>query len=381
MRQIHVLLFFLLLLGSCSKDPINKSIQELEPIFDEQIEDSWRLNQLQYLGSHNSYKIKTDQGILNFLSGFQSAIPYNVDELDYTHVSIPDQLSKYGIRQFEIDIYADELGGRFVNRMGYRFIDATTTTNVADLYEPGSKVLHIPDIDFNTHYHTFVQSLESIKAWSNEHPFHIPIFIMIEHKESSLADNDILAELGFTKAEPWSYESLARMQHEILSVFPYNQIIKPLDVQGSAASLNEAILNDGWPTIGECRGKVLFFFNNEDITEMYHFIESDMADRIVFTNAAPGTEHAAIVLRNNAFNSEIPILVEEGYLVRTRSDAGTYEARVGDYSSWIQALESGAQFISTDYYKADFRAGSFGWSDYHVSYENGLCRVNPITGF
>ena len=39
-----------------------------------------------------------------------------------------------------------------------------------------------------------------------------------------------------------------------------------------------------------------------------------------------------------------------GYMVRTRADANTLEARVGDLARLQAALKSGAQFISTDYY-------------------------------
>ena len=47
-----------------------------------------------------------------------------------------------------------------------------------------------------------------------------------------------------------------------------------------------------------------------------------------------------------------------GYLVRTRSDANTTEARENDYSRFEAALESGAQIISTDYYLPDTLFGN-----------------------
>ena len=44
------------------------------------------------------------------------------------------------------------------------------------------------------------------------------------------------------------------------------------------------------------------------------------------------------------------------------------------------AFESGAQIISTDYYKADSRAGTTGWTDYHVQFPNGeLARINAFS--
>ena len=49
-----------------------------------------------------------------------------------------------------------------------------------ELLSPGLKVLHFPDIDYRTHYYTFTDALNAVKAWSDQNPNHIPIFILIE---------------------------------------------------------------------------------------------------------------------------------------------------------------------------------------------------------
>jgi hypothetical protein len=51
------------------------------------------------------------------------------------------------------------------------------------------------------------------------------------------------------------------------------------------------------------------------------------------------------------------------FIVRTRSDAGTIEARNNDYRRFNAAWQSGSQIISTDYYKPDKR-----FSDYQVKF-------------
>ena len=44
------------------------------------------------------------------------------------------------------------------------------------------------------------------------------------------------------------------------------------------------------------------------------------------------------------------------------------------------AFASGAQIISTDYYKADARAGTPGWTDYHVQFPNHeLARIDSFS--
>ena len=75
-------------------------------------------------------------------------------------------------------------------------------------------------------------------------------------------------------------------------------------------------------------------------------------------------------------------VVGRGYIVRTLADAGTVEARTGDKSREDAALASGAQIVSTDYYRPDPRgntAGS-GWTNYKVKLPGGgPARTNPVT--
>lgn len=74
-------------------------------------------------------------------------------------------------------------------------------------------------------------------------------------------------------------------------------------------------------------------------------------------------------------SSKIMQMVHKGYIVRTRADADTKEARRNDNTRFKVACRSGAQIITTDYYKksAHFR------SDYSVSFDNGkYVRRNPI---
>ena len=60
-------------------------------------------------------------------------------------------------------------------------------------------------------------------------------------------------------------------------------------------------------------------------------------------------------------------MVKKGYMVRTRADADTKEARANDRSGFVAACASGAQIITTDYYYKS----TFFPSDYSVSFEDG----------
>lgn len=82
--------------------------------------------------------------------------------------------------------------------------------------------------------------------------------------------------------------------------------------------------------------------------------------------------------RNDPVGSfeEIQSLVRAGFLVRTRADAGTVEARANDVARRDKALASGAQLASTDYPEPDPR-----FAEYTVRFENGVVvRANPVTG-
>lgn len=102
----------------------------------------------------------------------------------------------------------------------------------------------------------------------------------------------------------------------------------------------------------------------------------------MFVYSSPGTAEAAFLILNDPTGkfTQIQQRTAQGYIVRTRADDGTTQARVGDYTDMNNAFASGAQIISTDYYKADYRAGTAGWTDYHVYFPNHeLARIDSIS--
>jgi hypothetical protein len=75
--------------------------------------------------------------------------------------------------------------------------------------------------------------------------------------------------------------------------------------------------------------------------------------RVLFTNAQPGQPDAAFIEKNDGPAGEIAELVRMGYLVRTRTDADTKEARTNDMARRDAMVASGAQILSTDYPAAE----------------------------
>jgi hypothetical protein len=91
-------------------------------------------------------------------------------------------------------------------------------------------------------------------------------------------------------------------------------------------------------------------------------------------NKEEGNPNAAFRIINDPIKNfeKIKNLVALGYMVRTRADADTQEARNNDYNRFEKAKASGAQVITTDYYQASklFK------SDFKVIFENGRYERN-----
>lgn len=378
--QISVLFSFLFIV-SCSKDDSSQRITPLSPeeiIYnDEKVSNDLKMNQLQYLSSHNSYRKHTDKKIYAFVTTLSELLPYNLIEWEYDHVDIYTQMEKYGVRHLELDIYGDKKGGRFYNRAGYKLTGRDAASNIEALKQPGLKVMHIPDLDCETNYYTFIEALKDIKRWSDDYPNHLPIYVMIEPKTQTVGE--VITFLDFVTAEPWDDKNIASIENEILQIFPRQQIIAPDDIRRNHTTLREAVLKDGWLTIGEARGKIMFMFDSDDVGKKYRGSQSSLEGKLIFTNSNAENPDAAYMQRNDPFDEEIPSLIQQGFMVRSMI-GGVYEARSGDYSKWEKGKAVGSQFLSTDYYKADERAGVVaGWTDFHVGLENHSYRINPMT--
>jgi len=122
---------------------------------------------------------------------------------------------------------------------------------------------------------------------------------------------------------------------------------------------------------------VLFTLDNAAKRNDYIAGHPSLAGRILFTNAEPGDPDAAFVEDNDALgdHDRIQQLVTAGYVVRTRTDSDTVEARNNDTRARDAAIDSGAQWISTDYPVPDPQTGT----SYQVAMPMGLPgRCNPI---
>ncbi len=334
-----------------------------------------RLNQMQVVGTHNSYHIQPGEILFGLLV---DALGQTIaEDFEYTHVPLGEQFESRGVRQIELDVFYDPDGGLYESPIGLQIPSGDPMALIPGLDLPGFKVLHVQEIDFETTCKTLIECLEDVKAWSDDHPHHVPITILIEAKDDEIPDP---LDLGFLVPPEIDATALDLLDDEIRSVFPAKQLITPDDVRGDRDTLEEAIMMDGWPTLKSSRGKVLFALDNGGAKKAAYIDgHPSLRGRILFTSSGPGEPEAAFVKANDPIGDfdRIQRLVADGFIVRTRADSPEgREARDNDTMKRDVAIASGAQFVSTDYPvpNPDFGTG------YQVQMPGGMpARCNPIS--
>jgi Phosphoinositide phospholipase C, Ca2+-dependent len=334
--------------------------------------DSVRMNQIQVIGSHNSYH----QGIApSEVKLMQAKNPKLYAGLEYRHHPLDQQFDS-GIRQIELDIFADSQGGRYAHPAGPGAVAAAGLPADPDfdpqgvMSKPGFKVMHMQDYDYRSTCQPLVACLQVIREWSRSHPKHLPIFIILETKQE-----DLPPQYHATITEKFTAATFDALDAEIRSVFSPGEFISPDQVRGKHATLEEAVLSDGWPTLAVARGKVVFLMDQRPMGPLYLQGHPSLRGRVLFTNAAPGQPDSAFTEENEGTQQEIEPLVRKGYLVRTRTDENTKEARTNDTAKRDAALASGAQLLSTDYPASEPSQ----WTTYSVSFPGGaVARCNPV---
>jgi hypothetical protein len=302
-----------------------------------------RLNEIQVLASHNSYHVQPEPALMAALTDFLGAAAQG---FEYTHRPLAEEFDA-GVRQIELDVFVDDpAGGRYADPRVVDLLDLAPPDPA--LAGPGLKVLHVQEVDFRSTCPTFVACLTQVRDWSDAHPGHLPITIQVEAKDSPIPDPG----LGFVQPLPWTGPDFAALEREIDSVFPAGRVLAPAEVRGHRATLADAVRAGRWPRLDQVRGQVLFVLDDHGAKrDAYRAQVPDLADRRVFVDVPETDPDAAVMVVNDPLSQgeRIRALVAAGFIVRTRADADTVQARTGDTSMRDAAFASGAQFVSTDY--------------------------------
>lgn len=326
-----------------------------------------RMNDLTAVGTHNSYKL----GIPAPELAVMVAANPGAANLDYGHRPLAAQLDA-GARQLEIDVLHDPRGGRYARPRSVLGGEAP----VGDAFRQvmaalGFKTLHMADVDFRSSCLTFVACLREIRDWSRVHPDHAPILIMLNAKTGQASLPGSVTPLDFDAAA-WD-----ALDAEILSVFDAAALITPDQVRGGHATLREGVLAGGRPTLGQARGKVFFALDEgSEKVSAYAAGRPSLQGRAMFVNTDEASPAAAYLTLNDpvAQQDRIRAAVRQGFIVRTRADADTQEARTADVTRRSAAFASSAQYVSTDYMWADPR-----FPTYQVRLAGGAAAAcNPV---
>lgn len=328
-----------------------------------------KINQLQLIGSHNSYKLPIPPEILKAIESEDADLAAS---LDYSHPAVWEQLAM-GLRLLELDVYRDPEGGRFSEPLGQAYVEGEVLDSAkkAAFNQPGFKVFHVQDIDFGSHYPLLEDYLKELKTWSLLHPNHLPVFITVNAKDANFPGK------GMTEALPFDKKAFMGLDELILDVLGEEKLITPKEIIGTHADLKTAISKSGWPNLKAATGKFIWILDeNEAKLEAYLSQEKRTRESVFFVTVPETHPMSGIHILNDPIGQQEAIkeLVGKGYLVRTRADAETSEARANDTSRMNAAFESGAQLISTDYYRPDSRFDG----GYQVIFPDGTYqRENP----
>jgi len=287
------------------------------------LDDTLRLNHIQVEGTHNSYHKKPPVVLLPW---------------DYEHAPLIEQLELHGVRQFELDLYWNA---------------------AANDYD----VLHVPQIDAETTCETLTLCLEGVRKWLAKRPDALPPMLWLEPKD--LGDP--------TKSTP----AYARLEEIVKAIKWPRGVLTPDDVRGDAKDLKSAVAANGWPTLGEVRGKVMFvMLDSGEHRDRYVKPDPSLKGRLLFAEGKADDPWGVVAKIDGPVSGKDAIIaaVKAGRMIRTRADTDSKEAKANDKSRLQAALDSGAQAISTDY------PGKVEGVDYFVEIPGGHpARCNPIT--
>ena len=289
-----------------------------------------RMNQIQVIGTHNSYHAAPSEPLFSQVK----AVYPDAATWAYDHPPLDQQLD-HGVRSFELDLY----------------------------YDPNAiRVFHVPRFDMNATCETLVDCATVLRDWSQAHPNHVPIIVLLELKVDEIPQANM-------PVLPFDALALAQLEKEVLSVFEESHLLRPDDVRGDAPTLIEAIETTGWPKLDDVRGRVMFVLHTGGkAAAAYAEGHATLENRAFFLQAYGDEAYAAVYVMNNPQSPEIPAKVKAGYIVRTRADGDLKEAQENDTSRREAAFASGAQIITTDFPNGEAHAET----GYQVVFEGGV---------
>ncbi len=234
----------------------------------------------------------------------------------YSHVPLAEQLA-LGVRGFELDVHLTEDGEL--------------------------QVFHLPVFDAETTCLALEDCLVALMAWSDAHPCHAPVMIWVEPKDDidSLADGYDVLEGAILDLDSALREQLAGPR-----------FLAPDDLRGDHDTLRDAVLTDGWPTLGELRGAVLVsLLDSGDHRQELLDQHPELAGRSMFVQSGSADEDFAATMKRDSPEDELETVAEllgQGFLITSNADSVTGSDE--DNAAQLAAtLAAGSHYVATDF--------------------------------
>lgn len=298
---------------------------------------SMPLSMLRMPGSHNSYKqfVKPQAAVW----GLNALIP----DWQYDHISLADQLDS-GVRSFELDVHYGKDRRRLMS-------------------------FHLPVLDQRTSCYCLAECLGEIRAWSEDHPDHLPITVLLENKVGHWLEAYREFRTGQEPGDVQGVDDVIRASFAGARA----KVFTPDDLRRGAPasagdSLAEAVLLRGWPTVASMRGKIIFSMmdkGDQSVSALYRGTDApELQRRTMFlldsfkdTNAA-SVDAGHIAMKKfdlagstgdkaTAEIAEASKWVRRGFLVRSRGNV-PLQTREDAATDVANAILSGSQILSMD---------------------------------
>ena len=278
-----------------------------------------KFNELRCVGTHNSYQnasvpeLQKLYGLANKLTF--GAVPANGGE--FQSAPLWKQLD-YGVRSLELDVETLHSGGETL------FV-----------------CLHSPVLDMTTHSYDLSLALREVKLWSDAHPGHLPVTIIIEPKVAMLPmwDMDLFTLKNANRLDRLLRQSLGKT------------LLTPADMLRDYASFAEMRANDDWLRVDAMLGRVLVLLHSTLVTNVYILQDRTLRTQAMFPMLRAfesGRPMALFLIENDpekVKDQRSKLIDSEKCVVRTRADSFGKP----DEARRAAAVNSGAQIFSTDY--------------------------------
>lgn len=328
-----------------------------------------RLDQVQVVGTAQSYKQRPGSALMGLI---RMGGKKDAEALDFAMPAIDAQLDG-DVRALSFDVAYDPQGGAYKSPAGASMaMDLLPDDYIKAMSKPGFKVIHVLDVDYQSSCLALADCLKQVSDWSKAHPRHLPIII-------ALKTNDAKTPMpGATRPQPCDEAALDALDGEIRAAFAPGQMITPQQLQGSHASLREAALAHAWPKLGAARGKVIFVLDDSSAkVKAYQGARTSLEGRAMFVTTDETSPLAAFINIADPVkdSARIQAAVASGFIVTTRADEDTREARENKTARRDAAFASGAQIVQTNFATPDPAVGP-----YRVSLADdpaAMCRTTP----